>query len=54
MYHAAAIGIHILSAVFLVGMLGSSVVVAISFFEDIHVLFSSDKEESPAPHPPAL
>lgn len=30
---------HVLSAVFLVGMVGSAVVVAISFVEDLHELF---------------
>jgi hypothetical protein len=30
---------HVLSTVFLVGMAGSAVVVAISFVEDLHELF---------------
>lgn len=50
MYQALAFAIHALTAVFLVGILGSAVVVLISFFEDITVLFSSDKSEAESPH----
>jgi hypothetical protein len=36
---AIALAMHILSTIFLVGMLGSAVVVAISFVEDLYELF---------------
>lgn len=36
------LGMHILSAVFLIGLAGSSIVVIISFVEDLHELFGED------------
>jgi hypothetical protein len=55
MTHAFTIGIHILCAAFGVGLLGSAIVVVISFVEDIGELFSSDNPhgEPLSPHPPA-
>lgn len=41
-------GIHLLTALFFAGLLGSSVVVLVSFFEDLHELFSSDVSDAPA------
>ncbi len=37
-----AIGMHLLSTIFLIGMLGSAVVVAISFVEDLYELFGEE------------
>jgi hypothetical protein len=46
--------IHFASAIFLVGLAGSSIVVLISFFEDIFELFSrDDKTEAARPHTPS-
>lgn len=50
MHQAATFAIRALAVVFLVGILGSTVVVVITFFEHIAVLFRSDKTETPAPH----
>ncbi len=36
------LGMHVLSTVFLVGLAGSSVVIIISFIEDLHELFEED------------
>jgi hypothetical protein len=33
------VGMHLLAAIFFVGMVGSAIVVAISFVEDLHELF---------------
>jgi hypothetical protein len=54
MHQFEIFGIHFLEIFFLVGLLGSTVVVAISFVEDFGELFSSDKssEEPLVPHPP--
>ena len=50
MIRAATFAIDALTVIFLVGMVGAAVVVFISFFDDIGVLFSSDKPENDAPH----
>ena len=36
------LAMHILSTVFLVGLAGSSIVIIISFIEDLHELFGED------------
>jgi hypothetical protein len=37
--HLALIGMHILVVLFFVGLIGSSLVIIISFVEDLHELF---------------
>jgi hypothetical protein len=40
--HFAITGMHVLDAMFFLGMLGSSIVVLISFFEDAKELFGDE------------
>jgi hypothetical protein len=42
MSHLIIFGMRALSTIFLVGLAGSSVVVVISFVEDLHELFDSE------------
>jgi hypothetical protein len=42
---------HLLTAMFLIGLVGSAVVVIVSFVEDFRELFSDD-EVAPIPPPP--
>ncbi len=42
MMYLARIGIHLLELLFFTGVLGSSIVVVISFVEDLHDLFGSE------------
>ena len=41
--HSILIGFHSLAVLFFVGLLGSSIVIAISFVEDLHELFGKEK-----------
>ena len=52
MYAIATFGIHFLSAVFLIGLAGSAIVVVISFVEDFAELFSSDDGNHADAHTP--
>jgi hypothetical protein len=47
----ASYAMHIASAVFIVGLAGSSIVILISFFEDFVELFSKNEESETAPAP---
>ena len=44
--------VHLVTALFLIGLVGSAVVVIISFVEDFRELFSDDEVAPTAPHPP--
>ena len=54
MHQLEIFGIHLMEMLFLVGLAGSAVVVAISFVEDLGELFESDEPhgESMTPHTP--
>lgn len=52
MFQVATFGIHFLSAVFLIGLVGSAIVVAISFVEDFAELFSADDVDHSKVHTP--
>jgi hypothetical protein len=54
MHHLEIFAIHFLDTLFLVGMIGSAVVVGITLVRDFGDLFSSDKspEEPLVPHSP--
>ena len=54
MFHTmATYAIYVTTAVFLLGMAGSAVVVMISFVEDFSELFSNDEVEAIHTNPPA-
>jgi len=51
MIHVGTFLVHLVTALFLIGLVGSAVVVIISFVEDFRELFSDD-EVAPIPPPP--
>jgi|BarGraIncu00222A_1022003.scaffolds.fasta_scaffold13206_3 hypothetical protein len=54
MFHTiGAFAVHMVSAVFFIGLAGSTVVVLFSFFDDFTQLFAKEKFESIQPPPPA-
>ena len=52
-YSIGSFAIHSASAIFLIGLAGSSIVILISFFEDFVELFSKNEESETAPRTPA-
>ena len=52
MHALATLFLDILIAMFLLGIVGSALVVAISFVEDFRELFSSDEGPEEPPRPP--
>jgi hypothetical protein len=52
MFRVGMFLVHLLTAMFLIGLVGSAVVVIISFVEDFRELFSDDEDTPTAPHPP--
>jgi hypothetical protein len=44
--------VHLVTAMFLIGLMGSAVVVIISFVEDFRELFSGNEDTPTAPPPP--
>jgi hypothetical protein len=54
MFHTiGAFAVHMVSALFFIGLAGSTVVVLFSFFDDFTQLFAKEKFESIQPPPPA-
>jgi hypothetical protein len=52
MIHVGTFLVHLVTALFLIGLVGSAVVVIISFVEDFRELFSDDEVTPTAPPPP--
>jgi len=52
MFRVGSFLVHLLTAMFLIGLVGSAVVVIISFVEDFRELFSGNEEAPTAPRPP--
>jgi hypothetical protein len=52
MIHIGTFLVHLLTAMFFVGLAGSAIVVIISFVEDFRELFSGNEVAPVAPPPP--
>jgi hypothetical protein len=52
MIHIGIFLVYLVTAMFFVGLVGSAIVVIISFVEDFKELFSGNEDAPAAPHPP--